>query len=321
MRILLSGSTGLLGSRILELLERDGHEVLLLVRRKLVVSNKQIVFDFDSGAGNIYRKDLESIGLFIHCAGLAHQEKSVEMDFQLNQRVWDINYNGVVELIDKFENLKFSCDTICISSVAVYGATSGLNISADNDCRPIDSYGASKLCAETEFKKWAKVENRKCVILRPPIIIGGPPVGNLKKYVDAIQKRRYIHVTKNSEKSWVGLTDLAEFICFLTRTKYESGVFIITAKEAMKVSRLAELIADTLCIKRPLKLPDYLLNIVIVCTYIPGLMIHKNPYHWRDSIKKLQKSLTFKENVTSSFEWRPSYSLDEAVSEALIKVK
>ena len=209
MRVLISGSTGLIGSRILEFLERDGHEVVLLVRRKLKVSNEQIIFDFNSGTGEISQKNLESIGLFIHCAGLAHQEKGIDLDYQLNQRVWDTNFNGVVKLLDKFNSLEFSCDTIFISSVAVYGAISGVDISADEDCRPIDSYGASKLCAESEFTKWAQLNSRNCIVLRPPIIIGGPPVGNLKKYVDAIRKRRYIHVTKNSEKSWIGLTDLA----------------------------------------------------------------------------------------------------------------
>src|SRR6266850_4942812 len=67
MKIVVSGSTGLIGSALVEALTRRDHEVLPLVRRRPAAGEHAIAWDPERGT--IDRAGLEGLGAVIHLAG------------------------------------------------------------------------------------------------------------------------------------------------------------------------------------------------------------------------------------------------------------
>ena len=67
MRVLVSGSSGLIGSTLIDKLNRDGHETLRLVRPQSGTRSGGV--SWDPQAGTIDRAGLESIDAVVHLAG------------------------------------------------------------------------------------------------------------------------------------------------------------------------------------------------------------------------------------------------------------
>jgi len=67
MRILVTGSRGLIGRALLSFLAADGHNVVRLTRTQTPVSDRHIPWDPD--AGLIQADDLEDFGAVVHLAG------------------------------------------------------------------------------------------------------------------------------------------------------------------------------------------------------------------------------------------------------------
>src|SRR5437667_1964838 len=67
MRIVVSGSTGLIGTALVQALKLRSHEVLPLVRRRVAVGEQAVAWDPERGM--IDRDELEGIDVVIHLAG------------------------------------------------------------------------------------------------------------------------------------------------------------------------------------------------------------------------------------------------------------
>src|SRR6266850_1438826 len=67
MKILISGSHGLVGKSLVSSLTNDGHEVLRLVRRERQMGSPEI--EWDPKRGIIDREHLEGLDVVVHLAG------------------------------------------------------------------------------------------------------------------------------------------------------------------------------------------------------------------------------------------------------------
>ncbi len=67
MRILLTGSSGLIGHALLTFLTADGHKVVCLTRSQAPARGRHIMWDLD--AGTIQADDLEDFDAVVHLAG------------------------------------------------------------------------------------------------------------------------------------------------------------------------------------------------------------------------------------------------------------
>ena len=66
MRIAVTGSSGLVGTALMDALARDGHEVVRVVRRPTTTENE---VQWDPGAGQIDATGLEGLDAVVHLAG------------------------------------------------------------------------------------------------------------------------------------------------------------------------------------------------------------------------------------------------------------
>lgn len=286
MKILLTGSTGFFGR---------------IIYKELSTSN--IVHTLNRTFGN-YIVDLangkfiirEDYDLVIHAAGLAHvssKKDSINYDF------YKINVTGTENLLQSLKDRKPKY-FLFISSVAVYGLQSGINIDEDSPLNATDPYGQSKIFAESIIEQWCNDNQVIFTAYRLPLLFGPEAIGNLKSIIQGIKYGYYFNIKNITvRKSVVLAEDVANLI--LSSVKI-GGIYNLTDGYNPTLEELSESIAKYLGKKRILKLPYALVKIL---AHIGDCFFGKFPIN---SVKliKLSSSLTFSDNkARHALCWRP----------------
>lgn len=287
MKILLTGSSGFLGRHILEVLKH--FEIVTLSKK-----GADICMDLSEDT-----KKLPMVDTVIHAAGRAHSVPKTKEDCEL---FFKINLAGTLNLL---ENLALSQAIpkkfVYISSVSVYGVTSGKNMNEDTPLLATDPYGLSKIKAEKAVIDWG-IENRVvCTILRLPLLIGENPKGNLNSMIISITKGYYFNVgTGSARKSMVLAKDVARAIPIVAEI---GGVYNLTDGYHPSFSELANKIAQKLNKSIPGNLHPFLCKIA---GWIGDIIGDKFPINTAKLIK-INSNLTFDDSkAKSTFQWHPS---------------
>ncbi len=209
MKILVTGSTGFVGSHLCDLLVGEGHQVYSLARNKKK-------FDLFKVAGTCIEGDLENLSWIdnlpagldsvVHVAGLVHTFKKEEF-FKVNEQG---TRNLLTTLKGRYKKLKL----VLISSLA--GAGPNLNndsLDEDSTPCPVSDYGRSKLAAEKVLESLEGIEEWEKVVIRPPIVIGPRDPGFLEIY-KMVKGGYFLTVGSPVQKqySFVGVFDLVKTI-------------------------------------------------------------------------------------------------------------
>ena len=292
-KILLTGSSGFLGSYILDFLENLNYKVVKVGRS----SRSDIKIDLSL-------KELPKIEVdyLIHVAGKAHVvPKTVEdkKDF------FKVNYIGTNNLLKGINPLKLQ-SIIFISSVAVYGKEVGELINEKSPLLGNSPYALSKIQAEQSIIDFGTTNNIKTVVLRLPLVTGKKPLGNLSAMIKAIKKGYYFRIGKGqTKKSIIAASDIANLIPELFNL---NGVYNLTDISHPMISEIDSIIAKKFN-KKIKSLPVYLIK------FIPkiGDMFYFFPFN---SLKfeKLTKNLTFSnKKLFNDIKYRPSNGLSDIV--------
>ncbi len=120
---------------------------------------------------------LTDVDCIVHCAGRAHVLHKKAADS--TSHFMRTNCDATLHLARQAEQAGVA-RLIFISSIGVNGnRTSGQAFKADDPPAPQTPYAVSKLAAEEALANFAQKTNLEVVIIRPPLIIGPEPVGNL----------------------------------------------------------------------------------------------------------------------------------------------
>ena len=114
MRILVSGSTGLVGSALIMALEESGHEVMRLVRRRLESAQEQI--QWDPTKGTIEKERLECLDAIVHLAG--ESIAAGRWNARRKQRILQSRVQGTRLLAETLAGLKRP-PTVWVSASAI----------------------------------------------------------------------------------------------------------------------------------------------------------------------------------------------------------
>jgi nucleoside-diphosphate-sugar epimerase len=171
--LLFTGSAGFVGNNILPYL-RNIYDVYTLNKK-----SGNIISDISSDIPKIYQE----FDIILHAAGKAHDITHSEKDAQ---ELYSVNYQGTINLCAGLEKKKLPQSFIFISTVAVYGCEYGELVTEDYPLNAEAPYGKSKKQAEEYLLEWCFKRNVSLTILRPSLLAGKNPPGNIGAMIDVI---------------------------------------------------------------------------------------------------------------------------------------
>lgn len=250
MKLLLTGSSGFLGSYLKKNL--TSYHLLPYNRRN------NHVLDW---------KDLEGL---IHCAGLAHNSHNKKM----KELYYEANVNLTKNLINHFTNSPAHF-FIFISTATVYENTPNHNnIDESIIGKNLSIYAESKLKAEEEL---LKIKNKKIFILRPSVIIGPNPKGNIRFLNKLVETKLPIPIpSKSSPNNLTDIRNLSKVIEFLVENyaEVDSGIYNINDNHRPNIEDILKSIANEKGIKvRLVKIPNriFLIGLKIISFIKPSI--------------------------------------------------
>lgn len=202
MKIAVTGASGFIGKRLLELW-----------------SSKYAVQPLSLRAVSIADLPLDGIDCLVHLAGKAHDMKSSE-----EAPYFAINYELTKALADR-ALVQGVSHFIFVSTVKVFGDANDEEFNEQSECNPQDAYGKSKLLAEQYLQSIAS-DTFKVSIVRPPMVYGPYAKGNVIKLMRLADKPYPLPFANiQNRRSVVFVDNLVAMIEHIINNKAE-GIFI-----------------------------------------------------------------------------------------------
>jgi len=279
MRLLVTGSSGFIGSSFGLFAHEQGHEVFGVSRFAAADGVWQKHFDVDCGNADLSRV-IESVqpDVILHCAGSASVRGSWDDPFESHAAAVDT----LAMLLESIRRSSVRPLIIFPSSAAVYGEPKTLPISEDAPIRPISPYGHHKAAAEIIARLYAESFGLAIVICRLFSTFGPLQrrllIWELYSQFAGPQPLVTLNGTGSESRDFLPI----EFICstFLKlaefRPTHESShlaIFNIASGTEMNVANLAELLRDTVGSEKTIRYE---------CRRNPG-----DPQHWRADVSKI----------------------------------
>ena len=131
MRVLVSGSTGLIGSMLFENLEASGHEVVRLLRPQSPGAAQGILWD--PATGSLDRREIEGFDAVVHLAGenIANRRWSADQ----MARIRDSRIGGTRLLAETLASLESPPSVFACASAGGYYGNRGSEVLSE-DARP-----------------------------------------------------------------------------------------------------------------------------------------------------------------------------------------
>lgn len=179
--ILLTGSTGFVGSALLTALQKfPGCRVVSAVRSAASASDDVVVVGDIDGATD-YSSALAGVNVVIHAAARAHIMKDEVSDPLAEYR--RVNVDGTLNLARQAAVAGVK-RFVFISSIGVHGLNSSRPFKETDTEAPHDAYAISKYEAEQGLRKLTTETGLEVVIIRPPLVYGGTAPGNFRSLIN-----------------------------------------------------------------------------------------------------------------------------------------
>jgi len=243
MKILVTGSTGFIGSHLVDALVEAGHDVFCAVRnpekaagrlpsRAVAIPIVEILagrFPFSQGDA------------VLHLAAIRHRwgasyEEYFSANVGLTERLLELSAGRIEQFV------------YC-SSIAVFGWPRKGPIDESNPYAPLNAYEQSRVQCERTVLKWSRSGKINTTILRPSIAYGRrDPTGMLTKLATMID--RGIYATVGTGENRVQLAHVEDVVQGFLRVAGNSRAFgrtyIVTGQSPIRINRLVEMVAKAL---------------------------------------------------------------------------
>ena len=288
MTLLFTGASGFLGKNTLPLLSKY-YQVSTLG-----------LMDIDDYNVNISENIPELKNRFnvvLHAAGKAHSIPKTEEEVK---DFFSVNLQGTKNLCKALEEVGVPDSFIFVSSVAVYGLEFGELITEEHPLTGSSPYALSKIQTEEFLDVWCKKHGVKLGILRPSLISGPNPPGNLGAMIKGIKTGKYLSISGGkAKKSVLMVQDISNLVPLLAE---KGGIYNACDTAHPSFHELETLIASQLGKPHPKSIP-YFIAKLIACM---GDLVGKNAPINSFKLDKITKSLTFSnEKARKELGWEP----------------
>jgi nucleoside-diphosphate-sugar epimerase len=295
-KLLFTGGSGFIGRNILDALRYQ-----YVVKTLGVSTGNDYNFDLSKMVPVFY----EQFDIILHAAGKAHTTPRNNSE---SEEFFNVNFKGTKQLCKALENSGLPSVFIFISSVAVYGVESGINITEEHPLSGTSPYAKSKILAEQYLEEWCNKNNVKLGIIRPSLIAGPNPPGNLYSMIKGIKTGRYLSIAGGkARKSILMVQDIINILPALIE---KGGKYNICDDKHPSFKELEILISKQLGKKEPMSIP---LKLAKLMAMFGDLLGDKAPFN-TSKLEKITLSLTFSnDKAKKELNWQPLNVLDNFV--------
>lgn len=298
MNLLFTGASGFLGNNVRSILEKTYQVVTIGLTSE------------DNYTVNIAKEipELkEHYEIILHAAGKAHVVPRTEEE---KKAFYDVNLQGTKNLCAALEKSGIPQAFIFISTVAVYGCEFGSNITEKHPLNGDTPYALSKIQAEEFLTEWCNKHGVILSIIRPSLIAGPNPPGNLGAMIKGIKTGRYLSIGGGkARKSVLMVEDIAHLVPLLIE---KGGIYNVCDDEQPSFRQLETVICTQLGKKLPISIPFW----VAKCMAIVGDCLGKKAPINSLKLKKITESLTFSnEKAKRELGWKPTPVLENFIIE------
>lgn len=289
MRLLLTGASGFIGRNI-----------------RLSLEERYEIFTMGKTRFNDYAVDLakevpvlcEHYDVVLHAAGKAHIVPKTKIE---EQNFFDVNLQGTINLCEALERVGSPKAFVFVSTVAVYGCEYGKDITEEHSLDGNTPYALSKRLAEEYLQKWSRKHNVKLSIIRPSLLAGPNPPGNLGAMISGIRRGRYLSISGNkAAKSVLMVQDIANLVPLLVE---KGGVYNVCDSHQPTFRELETIICKQLGKSLPLAIPYWLAKSMAL---VGDCLGRKAPINSL-KLKKIVTPLTFSnERAVHELGWQPT---------------
>lgn len=294
MKITVFGSAGFIGKNLIKSLQVN-HEIQEVSLRK------------SSWETSIYTET----NVFINLVGKAHDHQGIATD----DDYYFANVELAKQIFETFEKSKAAL-FIHISSLAAVEEFESTKPLLESDvCNPVSIYGQSKRKAEEWLLKQDIPQNKKLIIIRPPMVHGSGDKGNLGLLYKLISKGiPYPLASFNNERSFISIDNFIFYIeKIIDNCNYlENGIYHIADNETVSTKKIIEIIKGVVTKKVPdISVPKFIIkNIAKIGDYLP-IPLNSN------RLKKMTSSLLVSNQKINTL--LKISKLSESAEEGLIK--
>ena len=276
-----------------------GHNVLPRLNKIYEVTKCGITLDDDIKA-NLAKEVpflLVHYDVVLHACGKAHMVPKTEAE---KQAFFDVNYQGTVNLCAALEKVGVPKALIFISTVAVYGCEFGNLVTEEHPLEGNTPYAKSKIMAEEYLTEWCYKHNVTLGIIRPSLIAGPNPPGNLGAMIHGIRSGRYLSIAgSRTRKSVLMVQDIARLVPLLVE---KGGIYNVCDSYQPTFRELEAVICRQLDRNLPLSIPYWMAK----CMALMGDCFGKKAPVNSQKLSKITESLTFSnEKAVRELGWRP----------------
>lgn len=231
-KYLLTGSTGFIGSHLIDRLLRDGHEVVVIDRS----IKWQNISDPKNPRLKLYRENIfgniadlfKDIDIVVHMAALTRPQWSIKYPLETNE----INVSGTIKVLEHAKNNEVK-RVIFLSSSNLYGEIDTYPTPEDVVPNPMNGYALSKLIGEQYCRLFEKLYGLEWNACRPFNAYGARmPISGI--YTSAIAT--FIHALKNDlpfkrfgdgeqRRDFVYIDDIVEQLILMANSKVHGEAF------------------------------------------------------------------------------------------------
>ncbi|EKO3914441.1 SDR family oxidoreductase [Vibrio metschnikovii] len=307
--ILLTGTTGFIGTNLVNALTLKSDLIIKSVVRRAVNEGDELSFEVgEINASTDYRLALNNTNIVIHCAARAHVASHATVDSLAQFRA--VNTEGTLNLAQQAAEAGVK-RFIFLSTIGVHGISNTKPFLINDTPAPVEDYAVSKLEAEIGLKKIAEETGMEVVIIRPPLVYGSNAPGNFGKLAKLASKNLPLPfgAVKNL-RSLVAVDNLVDLIITcIDHPKAANQTFLVSDDHDVSTSELLH--AMTLAAgKKPRLLP-----IPMSWLYLAGKLTGKKVI-----IDRLCGSLQVDINHTKEMlDWKPSVSFNDGIQKCFDK--